>query len=366
MALSVDTSGGAVKKVERTANQPSFWRQFFSSKGTVLALWYGGSFFYGWATNILLMDMLYPWTIATLQNLVGFLIFLTLWYQDIRKAPQLNWQDIKVLLPIAFCHIAIHAAATIATGYQDGLDLAHVIKALEPLVTIGLDWAIRDFLPPIEVFLGIIPLIAGVILPLTKGKRFDGKYAILSLVIIFCSSARAVLVKKILSQKTVGKNLDARNLYAVLSLMSTVVLIPVTLYIDGFGLFEALKEDWIDTTSFYLTIVNSGIAYYLFNEASFVFLDKTMPLTYSLTMILRQPAGVLFMLITYNSKVSIDFAVGIFIALIGYEIYMKEMRDFVSEDDEYIELETKSPIFSPQKVKAPKKKEKRLRFSTPQ
>ena len=55
------------------------------------------------------------------------------------------------------------------------------------------------------------------------------------------SAARSGLSKKTMSGKEIGENLDAQNLYAVLTAMSTVILIPLMLAFEGIGLFTAFK-----------------------------------------------------------------------------------------------------------------------------
>ena len=56
------------------------------------------------------------------------------------------------------------------------------------------------------------------------------------------SSARGVLSKRTMSGKQIGENLTPQNLYAVLTAMSTLILIPTALAIEGTGFFKAFGE----------------------------------------------------------------------------------------------------------------------------
>merc|ERR1711966_295392 len=55
------------------------------------------------------------------------------------------------------------------------------------------------------------------------------------------SSLRGVLSKKTMSGKQIGENLDAQNLYAVLTALSTLILIPMTLAMEGTAFLPAFK-----------------------------------------------------------------------------------------------------------------------------
>ncbi|KAL3927832.1 MAG: hypothetical protein SGARI_005214, partial [Bacillariaceae sp.] len=216
----------------RRSSQSTSWRKtsiqrdpttVWKEVAPLLVGWYVSNVGCGMMTKSLLTEAYYPWTIATIQMMFGVMLQLPLWYSGKRSTPKLTKNDVKSLVPVALCQFGIHAGATIATGITKGLALAHVIKALEPLCTMGIDHLLskQDITP--EHLLGVIPVVAGSILPFWKYVSFDWRAMIAALVLVASSSTRVVLCRKILKDEKSKKSLDSSNLFAVLSAMTSVI-----------------------------------------------------------------------------------------------------------------------------------------------
>merc|ERR1712151_999870 len=95
---------------------------------------------------------------------------------------------------------------------------------------------------PFKVYLTLLPIIGGVAIASAKELSFTFLALGAAMLSNVSSSARGVLSKKTMSGKKIGENLDAQNLYAVLTAMSAVILIPVMLGIEGTGFFSAFKD----------------------------------------------------------------------------------------------------------------------------
>ncbi|KAG7342156.1 triose-phosphate transporter family protein [Nitzschia inconspicua] len=256
-----------------------------------LVIWYASSVCYGLMTKNLLREAYYPWSVATFQMLFGLLFQLPLWYLNLEKCPELTWQDIKALIPLAFCQLGVHVGATIATGLDEGLPIAHVVKALEPIVTLVIDYKVLKRAIPLDVLLGLIPLSAGLMLPHWTTHKFNPEAIIAATFVVACSSARVVLSHKILVEQKVGKNLHAKNLFAVLSITTALILIPITLQCDGLGLYHALSEakGIGRLNQVIMNLCISGSLYYLFNGASFTLMAMINPTTHAVANLMRRP-----------------------------------------------------------------------------
>lgn len=110
-------------------------------------------------------DFQYPWASATLQLIVGLLLrAIPLWFFKVRKIPNLTFEDIKKLLPIAFLNAAGHACTVNAMFEKGGGSFAHVIKASEPVVSVLLGLLVNGIIPK--------PLTAFSLLPVTYGVAY--------------------------------------------------------------------------------------------------------------------------------------------------------------------------------------------------
>jgi solute carrier family 35 protein E1 len=279
--LSIETAGGG-KVPEQQENFDVM----------ALVVWFGANVCFGALTKKILTEIYYPWTIAAIQMISGFLYLIPWWYHGLRKIPELDWKDIKALFPIASCQIGVHVASTFATGLGRGLPIAHVIKAFEPIVIFALDY--KRGIPTEALLFGIVLIIAGTILPYWKYLQFDPLSIAAALVLVVCSSTRVVLAKHILNKRNIGKNLDAKNLYAIISIMVSIVIVPTAILSDGFSMFDVLRNEFSSEESFHLKMLlfQSGFFYYLFNEASFVILNSVTPVEHATLNLLRRPVVV--------------------------------------------------------------------------
>ena len=218
-----------------------------------------------------------PWTIATLQMATGLGYFVPMWLLGLRKAPKLSLSDLKTLLPIALCHTGVHVGAVIALG-AGAVSFAHIVKASEPVVTCGLNALLLGQVLPLPVYLTLLPIIGGVAIASMKELSFTVLALASAMLSNVSSAARGVLSKKTMSGKQIGENLDAQNLYAVLTLMSTFILIPLCLAVEGTAIIPAFKgvvaAGDFTNKSLATLLALGGATYYAYNEVAFLALGK--------------------------------------------------------------------------------------------
>lgn len=207
----------------------------------------------------------------------GVAYFVPLWLLGARKAPKLSGADLKTLFPIALCHTGVHVGAVIALG-AGAVSFAHIVKASEPVVTCLLNFLLLGQVLPAKVYATLIPIIGGVAIASMKELSFTFLALASAMLSNVSSAARGVLSKKTMSGKQIGENLDAQNLYAVLTAMSTLILIPLMLAVEGTSFFTAFKGlvSAGDYTNKSLAVLLGlgGISYYAYNEVAFLALGK--------------------------------------------------------------------------------------------
>ena len=211
MRFAADATGGA-KASKDSSDDSSLMATL--QVGTYFALWYLFNIAYNIYNKQALNVLDYPWTIATIQMAAGIFYFVPLWITGLRKAPKLSMNDIKTLIPIALCHTGVHVGAVIALG-AGAVSFAHIVKASEPVVTCGLNYAFLGEVLPTSVYLTLLPIIGGVAIASMKELSFTFLALASAMLSNVSSSARGVLSKKTMSGKKIGENLDAQNLYAV-------------------------------------------------------------------------------------------------------------------------------------------------------
>lgn len=273
-SLALSSTGGAAAEAEDSGSSALVETL---KTGSYFALWYLFNIGYNIYNKQALNALDYPWTIATIQMATGILYFVPLWLLGLRKAPKLSGDDLKTLLPIALCHTGVHVGAVIALG-AGAVSFAHIVKASEPVVTCVVNALLLGEILPAKVYATLLPIIGGVAIASMKELSFTFLALAAAMLSNVSSSLRGVLSKKTMSGKKIGENLDAQNLYAVLTAMSTVLLIPMMLATEGTGFLKAFKDvvagGSFTNKSLSALLLLGGATYYLYNEVAFLALGK--------------------------------------------------------------------------------------------
>ena len=298
--------------------------------GTYFALWYLFNIAYNIYNKQALNVLDYPWTIATIQMVTGIAYFVPLWILGIRKAPKLNAEELKTLVPIAFCHTGVHVGAVIALG-AGAVSFAHIVKASEPVVTCIMNYFLLNQVLPLPVYLTLLPIIGGVAIASMKELSFTVLALASAMLSNVSSAARGVLSKKTMSGKQIGENLDAQNLYAVLTAMSSLILIPMALAIEGTGMFTAAKEiiatgDSFTKGSLAALLALGGASYYAYNEVAFLALGKVNPVTHAVGNTIKRVVIIIASVVAFKTPMSTGSIIGSSIAIAGTLLYSLAMN----------------------------------------
>lgn len=251
--------------------------------GYLFALWYILSIAYNvLSKRVLNMAPELAWTAAWFQMACGLLYVCPQWMGGLRAKPELSKDDIARLLPVSILHSLVHVGGVVSMG-AGAMSFTYIVKASEPAVSAALSAVTLKSFLPLPVYLTLIPVMGGVALSSVSELDFSWKsfnYAMLSNV---ASASRGIVAKKTIS-KRLGRNMNAMNLYAVLTLFSSVLLLPVTILLEG-SVFPKTVGNLFATgkgVSYFAQLFLSAIFYYTYNEVSFLCLDNVSPVTHAI------------------------------------------------------------------------------------
>jgi len=262
-----------------------------------------------------------PWTMTVVSLFVGIPWVLMLWATGIRKAPKIDLEGWKVLLPIGAAHALGHAGAVIALG-AGAVSFAQTVKAAEPVFTCVLSYLVLGTVFKWQVYSALLPIILGVSIASLKELSFTYKalYGALASNVAFAS--RAVLSKATMD-KPVGENMDAPNLYGILTIIAFVLSLPFALYYEG-GQFAAA---WAKSTAvvgapwLIRQMALDGMYYYLYNEVAFITLNQVSPITHSIANTIKRVCIILATVLVFGNKLTPLGALGSSIAVAGTFLY---------------------------------------------
>jgi len=262
-----------------------------------------------------------PWTMTVVSLFVGIPWVLLLWASGIRKAPKINLEGWKVLLPIGAAHALGHAGAVIALG-AGAVSFAPTVKAAEPVFTCVLSYLVLGTVFKWQVYASLLPIIAGVSLASLKELSFTWKalYGAVTSNVAFAS--RAVLSKKTMD-KPVGDNMDAPNLYGVLTIIAFVLSLPFAIYYEGPGFLSAWKASTAVVGAPWLIrqMALDGFYYYTYNEVAFIALNQVSPITHSIANTIKRVCIILATVLVFGNKLTTLGAIGSTLAVAGTFMY---------------------------------------------
>jgi len=324
-ATALSLSGGSAVAEESSGSNLFETLQI----GTYFALWYLFNIGYNIYNKQALNVLDFPWTVATIQMATGIFYFVPMWLLGLRKAPKLSLSDIKTLIPIALCHTGVHVGAVVALG-AGAVSFAHIVKASEPVVTCLLNFLFLGEILPTPVYATLLPIIGGVAIASMKELSFTYLALAAAMLSNVSSSARGVLSKKTMSGKKIGENLDAQNLYAVLTGLSTLLLIPMMLAIEGTGFFPAFKSvvaaGDFTTKSLSMLLALGGATYYAYNEVAFLALGKVNPVTHAVGNTIKRVVIIVASVVAFKTPMSTGSIIGSSIAIAGTLLYSLAMN----------------------------------------
>ena len=191
--------------------------------GSLFGLWYALNIGYNiYNKKVLNMVPQLTYILAWLQLALGLFYVLPLWGSGLRKAPVLNTEEVKSLLPIAVLHSLTHLGAVVSLG-AGAVSFTHIVKAAEPAVSAALSAVFLKSFLPIPVYLSLLPVMGGVAMASLTELSFTWLSFSAAMISNVASAARGI-VGKMNMGKPQGQNMNAANLYAVMTILSTIIL----------------------------------------------------------------------------------------------------------------------------------------------
>ena len=290
----------------------------------LFALWYVLNVGYNIGNKRVLNALPIPWTAATIELFFGFPYVALLWLGRLRPTPKLSLANVYTLSSQAFFLAATHVLGVISFG-AGAISFTHILKATEPVWSaLILGVCFREILP-LPVYLSLIPIIGGVGLASLKELSFTWLSFTSGTLSAVTSASKAILSKKVLSGKPLGENLSPANMFAVLTILGFLMILPASLYMEGptkvsAAFTSALAAGYTKPQLFRLLSI-SGFLYYLYNEVAFLALSEVAPVTHAVTNTVKRVVIVLASVLVFRNPVSRLGALGSALAIGGATAY---------------------------------------------
>jgi solute carrier family 35 protein E1 len=291
---------------------------------TLFTLWYVLNVGYNIGNKRVLNALPIPWSVATVELFFGFPYVAMLWFTGLRKAPKLSVDNIKTLSSSAFFLAATHVLGVISFG-AGAISFTHIVKATEPVWSALLLGVCFKEMLPLPVYLSLVPIIGGVGLASLKELSFSWLSFTTGTLSAVTSATKAILAKKVLDGKPLGENLTPANMFAVLTILGFLFILPASLLIEGpakvaAAYTGALAAGYTKMQLFRLLGI-SGFLYYIYNEVAFLALSEVAPVTHAVANTVKRVVIILASVIVFRNPVSKLGALGSAMAILGATAY---------------------------------------------
>lgn len=268
------------------------------------------------------------WALSAVQLLVGVLFVLPQWLTGIRKAPDMTADNWKEIAPVGLFASLAHAFSVLALG-AGAVSFGQIVKAGEPVFAAATNaLLLKDIDHPL-VYAALLPIIGGVGLASLKELSFTW-----TALIAASAANQAAALKNVVSKGVMGKdwakNLGPQNTYAVVTILALVFTLPFVLAFDlkdaGY-VINMVKEMGTGKDVMKYSLF-SGLAFYLYNEASFLALARLSPVTHSVANTLKRVVIIVASCIVFKTPMTLLGGIGSGIAVLGTLLYSLAKKQF--------------------------------------
>ncbi|ETB62528.1 hypothetical protein, variant [Plasmodium yoelii 17X] len=325
---------------------------------SLLSLWYVCNIFYNIENKKALNIINLPITLSVLQIYIGLPLFLIPWLLKLKNKPELFYDENAMkqisqsdrnfiikgfqryilflkkyssIMKQSIYHGYTHLLSVIAMG-AGAISFVHIVKALGPLFAAFFAFALTNTRMSIYTYASLVPIVLGVSLASIKELSFTYKALYSTLVANVFTTLRTIEAKDLMSKnlEKIGKNLTPENIFSLLTIFSAIFLTPA-LYMDA--------HKWKDTYYYLMNnkqvlkvfgkhVLMSGVWFYLYNQLSFISLNRLNHITHAVASTVKRVFLILTSYFIFGTKFSFLGGVGSAMAVSGTFLYSIAKKKF--------------------------------------
>jgi len=291
--------------------------------GGMFGLWYFFNIFFNIYNKQVLKVFRFPVSCTEFQFIVGGLLACFVWVTGLHKRPKgLTKQDLVTIFPLACVHTLGNVLTNVSLG-KVAVSFTHTIKAMEPFFSVVMSSLFLGDTPTLPIVASLFPIVGGVALASCTEASFNwaGFGAAMGSNLTFQS-------RNVLSKKFMGKTtLDNINLFSVITIMSSFLLLPFALFFEGFNYTPAkITAMGLDPQFILTRALFAGVCFHMYQQVSYMILQKVSPVTHSIGNCVKRVVVIVSSVIVFATPVSMLNAVGTAIALSGVFMYSQVKR----------------------------------------
>lgn len=256
------------------------------------------------------------WALAAVQLLVGVLFVLPLWVTGLRPTPQLTLAHWTALFPVGVWAALAHAFSVLALG-AGAVSFGQIVKAAEPVFAAATNALMLGDVDHPMVYLTLVPIIGGVGLASLKELSFTWTALIAASLANQAAALKNVVSKSVMSQAW-AKAMGPQNTYSVVTILAFLATLPMVVLFDlkdMRSVYSAvLAAGKVNDVLRYALL--SGLSFYIYNEASFLALERLSPVTHSVANTLKRVVIIIASCLVFHTPMNLLGGIGSAVAVL--------------------------------------------------
>jgi solute carrier family 35 protein E1 len=271
-----------------------------------------------------------PVTVGTIQLGIGGLYAVLLWLTRLRASPKLTPKGKEIVWKVGTYHGSGQLFSMVSLG-AGPVSFTHIVKALEPFFSAMISGLVFGKWMKPQVYATLIPVVGGVGYACLKERSFSWLAFWMAMLSNLSFALRAVVSKTGMNHENpIGENMNAVNLFAVVTLTAFVLCIPVALIVEN-DLFLTLWTKATSAVNGSTTIVSanelvkaiilSGLFHYLNNEVMYLALSNVHPVTLAVGNTMKRVFIMVASVLVFRNPVSLQAGIGSAVGISGVLLY---------------------------------------------
>ncbi|PKU75604.1 phosphoenolpyruvate/phosphate translocator 2, chloroplastic [Dendrobium catenatum] len=292
--------------------------------GSLFGLWYLFNIYFNIYNKQVLKVFPNPLTITTCQFLIGTVFVLFVWTTNLYRRPNITSSQLLAILPLAIVHTLGNLFTNMSLG-KVAVSFTHTIKAMEPFFSVLLSALFLGEQPSVWVLFSLAPIVGGVALASMTEASFNwaGFWSAMASNLTFQS--RNVLSKKVMVKRE--ESLDNINLFSIITIMSLLLLAPVTFFVEGVKFTPSyLQSAGLNLKQIYVRSLIAGLCFHAYQQVSYMILSRVSPVTHSVGNCVKRVVVIVTSVLFFRTPVSPINSIGTGIALAGVFLYSRVKR----------------------------------------
>lgn len=265
-----------------------------------------------------------PVTVGTIQLGIGGLYAALLWMTKLRATPKLTAKGREIAWKVGTYHGSGQLFSMVSLG-AGPVSFTHIVKALEPFFSAMISGLVFGKWMQPQVYATLIPVVGGVGYACLKERSFSWLAFWMAMSSNLSFALRAVVSKTAMTSY-VGENMNAVNLFAVVTIASFFLCIPAALIAEKGLLLElwakaTTGENAIASNELVKSVITSGLFHYLNNEVMYLALSNVHPVTLAVGNTMKRVFIMVASVLVFRNPVSVQAGIGSAIGISGVLLY---------------------------------------------